>query len=61
MYVSWHDTKIVMIVFCRNKDFSSVLEKLKIATLQRKQCISQIDYGDACAFRYEFCHAGDSV
>ncbi len=60
-YVSWHDTKIAIIVFCRNKDFSSVLEKLKTETRQHKQCISQLNYGDDCAFRYKFCHAGDSA
>lgn len=60
-YVSWHDTKTAMIVFCKNKDFSSVLEKLRTETLQHVNCTSQLDYSVDCAFRYKFRHAGDSA
>lgn len=61
-YVSWHDTKTAIIMFNRNKDFSSVLAKLQAETLRHRACLGKIPSAadTETSFRYQFQQPGDS-
>lgn len=56
-YVSWHDTKTAIIVFNRNKDFSSVLDKLKSETIKHSNFVEELAHnsktGICCRFRHK--------
>lgn len=53
-YTSWHDTKTALIIFNRNKDFSSVLKKLQSETSKHKNCIETLTYESNTGFRFRF-------
>lgn len=58
-YISWHDTKTALIIFNRNKDFSSVLSKLQSETLKHKNCIEALKFESNTGFRFRFRHEED--
>ncbi len=58
-YLSWRDTKAAILVFSRNKNFSTVLEKLKKATTEHKNCKRlTLDRSDT-SWTYLFAHKDD--
>ncbi len=59
-YLSWRDTKIAVIVFNRNRDFSGVLEKIKEAARQHPRFKSGPKVEDETRFRYIFGQREDA-
>jgi hypothetical protein len=59
-YLSWRDTKIAVIIFNKNRDFSGVLEKVKEATRQHPRFKSGPKVEDETRFRYIFGQRDDA-
>lgn len=59
-YLSWRDTKIALIVFNKNRDFSAVLEKIKEATRRHSRFKSGPKVEDETRFRYVFGQRDDA-
>lgn len=59
-YSSWRDTKVAVIVFNRNKDFSKVLESIQEASKGHSNFKRQIAFASETMFRYVFAHKDDS-
>lgn len=59
-YLSWRDTKIAVIIFNKNRDFSGVLEKIKEATRQHLRFKSGPKVEDETRFRYVFGQRDDA-
>jgi hypothetical protein len=58
-YVTWRDTKTAIIIFNRNKNFSSVLTQLSEATQEHPNYKSQLDYESETGFRFVLKNAND--
>jgi hypothetical protein len=58
-YTSWRDTKTAILLFNRNKDFSSVLERIPGAVISHQNFKRQLDYQHETAFRFAFGHRDD--
>ncbi|MBI4939045.1 MAG: hypothetical protein HY846_12680 [Nitrosomonadales bacterium] len=58
-YSSWRDTKVAVIVFNRNKDFSKVLESIQEATKAHSNFKRQMTSTSETMFRYVFAHRDD--
>lgn len=54
-YLTWRDSKAAIVVFVRNKDFSSVLETVKEATLEHRNYLGLISEQEEGWFHYRFC------
>lgn len=54
-YLTWRDSKAAIVVFVRNKDFSSVLETIKEATLEHRNYLGLISEQEEGWFHYRFC------
>lgn len=55
-YASWRDTKVAVLVFNRNADFSGVLAKIREAVPQHPQYKRDVAVLDESTFRYVFAH-----
>lgn len=58
-YSSWRDTKVAVIVFNRNKDFSKVLESIKETSKGHSNFKRQVVLTSETMFRYAFAHKDD--
>lgn len=58
-YSSWRDTKVAVIVFSRNKEFSKVLESIKKATLEHDNCKKLLTTRSETSSRFLFSHRDD--
>lgn len=58
-YTSWHDTKVAVIVFNRNKDFTNVLNSIKSTTKEHPNCKRELDQRSETSFRFIFSHRDD--
>ncbi len=58
-YSSWRDTKVAVIVFNRNKDFSRVLESIQETSKGHSSFKRQIAITSETMFRYVFAHKDD--
>ena len=58
-YSSWRDTKVAVIVFNRNKDFSKVLESIQEASTGHSNFKRQVAVTSETMFRYAFAHRDD--
>lgn len=58
-YSSWRDTKVAVIVFNRNKDFSKVLESIQETTKAHSNFKRHIASTSETMFRYVFAHRDD--
>lgn len=58
-YSSWRDTKVAVIVFNRNKDFSKVLESIQETSKGHSNFKRQIPFASETMFRYVFAHRDD--
>lgn len=58
-YSSWRDTKVAVIVFNRNKDFSRVLESILETSRGHPNFKRQISITSETMFRYVFAHRDD--
>ena len=59
-YTSWHDTKVAVIVFNRNKDFTNVLNSIKSTTKKHPNCKRELDQRSETSFRFIFSHRDDT-
>lgn len=59
-YSSWRDTKVAVIVFNRNKDFSKVLESIQATSKTHGNFKRQLESKEETIFRYVFAHKDDS-
>lgn len=58
-YSSWRDTKVAVIVFNRNKDFSRVLESIQETSKGHSNFKRQLAFTSETMFRYVFAHKDD--
>jgi hypothetical protein len=58
-YLSWRDTKASVLIFNRNKDFSSVLEKLQEATPKHPHCKKLVIQRSETSWTYLFSQPED--
>lgn len=58
-YLSWRDTKVAVLVFNRNKDFSDVLAKVKEIAKAHPHCKRGPTIEGETRFRYVFGNASD--
>lgn len=58
-YSSWRDTKVAVIIFNRNKDFTNVLATLDETTKQHPNFKRDLGNQSETAFRYIFAHRDD--
>lgn len=59
-YLSWRDTKIAIVVFNKNRDFSGMLDKITEATSQHPRFKSGPKIEDETRFRYVFGQRDDA-
>lgn len=53
-YAMWRDTKLALIVFNRNRDFTHVIDEMKKTVKQHKQCVQELPYRHDSGSRYKF-------
>lgn len=58
-YTSWRDTKIAILLFNRNKDFSHVLDAIPGTVAEHPNCKRQHEYPPETGFRFTFGHCDD--
>ena len=58
-YLTWRDTKASIVVFVRQKDFSSILEKVKSKTSEHENYLGFVNQTDENWFNYRFHLNGD--
>lgn len=58
-YSSWRDTKVAIIIFSRNKDFSNVLSVLDETTKSHPNFKRTLSQQSETSFRYVFAHRDD--
>lgn len=59
-YSSWRDTKVAVIIFNRNKDFTRVLESIDATTESHPNCKRALGKRSETSFRYVFSHRDDA-
>jgi len=58
-YLTWRDTKVALIIFNRNKDFTNVLEKAKMATEDHQNFRKFVKQRSETSWVYRFSHRDD--
>jgi hypothetical protein len=58
-YTSWRDTKVAVIVFNRNKEFSRVLSSIVETTKAHANFKRELSGSTETTFRYGFSHKDD--
>lgn len=58
-YVTWHDTKVALIVFVQNDCFTKIISKAKTAIKQHPYFVSSVDENNEHLGSYIFHHAED--
>ena len=58
-YSTWRDCKLALLVFNRNKDFTSVLEKIEAGLPEHPNFRRSVQYGDETCFRCAVHHKDD--
>jgi hypothetical protein len=58
-YSSWRDTKVAVMVFNRNKDFTKVLESIQETSKTHSNFKRQLPLNSETMFRYVFSHKDD--
>jgi hypothetical protein len=53
-YLTWRDSKSAVVVFVKNKEFSSVLETVKEATLEHENCLGFVSEQEEGWLYYRF-------
>ena len=59
-YSSWRDTKVAVIVFNKNKDFTNVLDSIRSTTEEHPNCKRELDPRSETSFRFIFSHRDDT-
>lgn len=60
-YASWRDSKTAILLFNRNKNLTSVLEKIPEAVESHKNCKRRVDYPNETGFRFLLQQQHDSA
>ena len=58
-YITWRDTKTALIIFNRNKDLTSLLQKIQETVKEHKCYKQEIGSSETTIFRYKFCRPDD--
>lgn len=58
-YLTWRDTKTSVVIFVREKDFSSILKKVKAVTETHNNYLGFVNMADENWFNYRFHLNGD--
>jgi hypothetical protein len=58
-YLTWRDSKAAVILFVRNRDFSSVIDQIQSATPQHPNFLGHVNKIDATWFNFRFHINGD--
>jgi hypothetical protein len=58
-YTSWRDTKVAVVVFNRNKDFSRILAAIRETAKTHDNFKRELSGSTETVFRYCFAHKGD--
>lgn len=58
-YLTWRDNKASVIVFVKQKDFSSILDKIELETIKHPNFLSFVNKTDENWFNYRFHLNGD--
>ena len=58
-YSSWRDTKVALIIFNRNKDFSAMIESMNQTTTEHPNFKRELGQQSETSFRYVFAHRDD--
>lgn len=53
-YLTWRDSKAAVVMFVKNKDFSSVLEAVKEATPEHSNCLGFVSEQEESWYHYRF-------
>ena len=59
-YTSWRDTKTAIIIFNRNKNFSSIVTTIPDVVKQHPNFKKELKYESETGFRYVFSHKSDT-
>ena len=59
-YSSWRDTKVAVIIFNRNKDFTGVLDSIKATVKKHPNFKRELDQRSETSFPYIFSHRDDA-
>jgi hypothetical protein len=59
-YLTWRDSKTALIVFVKNKDFTTVLNTIKTSAISHPYFIKHIGNRGESSFSYEFCLPQDN-
>ena len=59
-YASWRDTKVAVIIFNRNKNFSAVLDQIRSTTEAHPKCKRFVSKPSETQFRFLFTQRDDS-
>ena len=59
-YTSWRDTKVAVIVFNRNKNFTRVLDSIRSTTKEHPNYKRELNQRSETSFRFIFSHRDDS-
>ena len=59
-YTSWRDTKVAVIVFNQNRDFTRVLDSIRSTTEEHPNCKRELNQRSETSFRFIFSHPNDS-
>jgi hypothetical protein len=58
-YTTWRDTNVALLIFNRNKNFSSVLDKIHACVKEHSNFVEELNHKSKTDFRYKFHHPSD--
>ncbi len=58
-YISWRDTKTALLIFNKNKEFTSVVKKIKEITKDHPNYLRELSYDHETGCRFIFHHRDD--
>lgn len=58
-YATWRDSKLALLVFNRNQNFTDVIEKMKSTVSGHSQCIKGLSFQHTSGARYLFKRSDD--
>jgi len=58
-YLTWRNTKVALLIFSRNQNFTSILNKIK-ETAESHKCYEGLIQTNSNSFRYKFHHPDDN-
>lgn len=59
-YITWRDTKTALIIFNRNKDLTSVIQRIQESVKEHPCYKQELGVSETTTFRYKFCRQDDT-